>query len=94
MIIGLQHTVGLGDAVSPQRRRCAQHHVDAEAGSDGDTDSQFLAQFARQRSFVGLAGSHLSAGQLPQARQLRRSNSLRGQKRTVVDQRAGDHDLV
>ncbi len=94
MVIGLQHTVGMRDEVGAQDRCWAQRHVNAEAGSYGHTNPEFLAQFADQRSFIGLTGRRLSARQFPQTGQLRRSRTLGDEQRTVLDQRAGDHDQI
>jgi 4a-hydroxytetrahydrobiopterin dehydratase len=53
----------------------AQHHVDAE----------FLATFADQGGFVGLAGVDLAARQLPSAGQRGWRRPLRGQQPIAVD---------
>ena len=94
VIVGVQRSAGLRDAVGAQRRRLVQRHVGADPRPDSHLDAEFLAQFAGQSGGVALPRRHLAARQLPQACQLRRPRTLGHQQQRTRDHCTGNDNLV
>ena len=77
----------------PQDAVLADRPVATDPRSEHDLDAEFLAAFAHQRCFVGLARVDLSPGQLPESGESGRLGALRGEQPIAVDDRGSDDNL-
>ena len=83
MVTRMRFTANQLHAIRPQRRHAIERNIVAKAVTHrdiADLEAQLLGQLTGQRVTLGLAGRHLTAGQLPTASQLRRPDTLRHQE--------------
>lgn len=94
VVVGVRFAADVRDEVGAQGRRRVEGDVDAEAGADGDVDTELLVQLAGERSRLGFACRDLAAGQLPQTGEFGRPVALGHQQRGPRNQCTRNDDLT